>query len=57
MQCTDPLLPYYNEVTDKCEECPKNTIYVEKIKQCEPIAYVTNTNAIYFYIEEGNATK
>lgn len=57
MQCTSPEFPYYNNVTDQCQECPKDTRYVEKTKKCELIVYVTNTNAMFFYIEEGDATK
>lgn len=57
VQCKDPAYPNYDPTVDRCTECPAGKKYDERVKKCFPILYVTNLNAIYFYIEEGNYTK
>jgi hypothetical protein len=49
-QCTDPSYPFYDSVLDKCSSCPVGTKYDSVTLKCIPTKYVTNLNAIFFYI-------
>ena len=50
VQCKDPAYPMYDLELDRCTECPVNQKYDDVSKKCLPMLYVTNLNAIYFYI-------
>lgn len=50
VQCTSPSYPYYDTVLDRCTQCPVGSKYDNVTFKCLPTKYISNLNAMFFYI-------